>query len=79
MILEFDKRTLKLRLIVGTSEKYEPLKEVEEIQAKVDELREELEKFQSEVVQPKLGEIDSLVLKQNKVFQPQLAKKEEKE
>lgn len=69
---------MNLQLVVGTSEKYEPAKEIEEIQKKVDSLRAELQRYQNDVVTPKLAEIEGLVKDQNAKLQGQHKPEESK-
>ena len=77
MIIQFDKNTMHVQLIVGTKETYTPTAEIEEIQKQVDELRAELSKFQKDVVIPKLQKIEEKVKEENDKFQAQIKKSEE--
>ncbi len=69
MYLQFDPNKMHLQVIVGTLEKYEPNKEIEEIQKLVNSLTEDLMEFRKNIINPKLEEITNRVSEENKRFQ----------
>lgn len=75
MIIDFDPRTMSIRLVVGCDEEYKPNDEIKEVFAKVDKLKKELEEFQEKVIHPQLKEIEESVKKQNAKLQPKLVQK----
>ena len=65
MYIQFDKHNMHVQVICGTLEKYTPKAEHKKIHKKVEALKKKLVKFQSEVIQPKLQEIDELIHEAN--------------
>lgn len=66
MYISFDKNKMHVQVICGILENYEPTENVKAIHKKVEKLKEELHKFQTEKVLPSLKEIEELIEKENK-------------
>lgn len=65
MYISFDKNKMHVQVICGILENYKPTEEVKAIHKKVEKLKKELHKFQSETVIPSLREIEELIEKEN--------------
>lgn len=65
MLIRLDKTTMELHVFCGILENYKPSKEIKNLHKKVNALKEKMDKFMKEVVEPELGEIESLMQKEN--------------
>lgn len=74
MHIIFDKQNIHVQVICGTLEKYEPTKEIEDIQTRVNALSEKARKFMEEEFNPELEKIDALVKAENKKSQDSINK-----
>jgi len=77
MIIDFDPKRIHAQVVCGTLETYTPSEEMKVINAKVAKLREKLRKFQDEIVNPAIAEIEALVEAENKKAQSSLQPKKE--
>lgn len=78
MFIEFDPARMFVSVRTGAREAYQPTEEVLDIEKKVTELRDKMIKFQKEIMDPGMKEIQDLVAKANQPpEQPAEDKKEE--
>ena len=75
MIIDFDPKTMHVQVVCGSLENYSPSEEMKVITEKVRELRQELKKFQDEIVKPAIIEIEGLVKAENEKAQPKVKPK----
>lgn len=68
MHILFDKQNMDLKVVCGILEKYKPNKNVEKIHIKVDALREKMDQFMKNVVEPELFEINKRISEENEKF-----------
>ena len=77
MIIDFDPNRMFVSIRTGAREAYQPTEEVLEIENKVNELRDKMVKFQKEIMEPGMQEIQDMVAKANKPPEPAEDKNEE--
>lgn len=68
MFLMLDKQRMELQVICGILENYTPGTDIREINDKVKALREKMDKFMVEEIQPTLKEIEENIEAHNKKF-----------
>jgi len=66
MQLQFNKQMLHLQVICGVLETFKPTKEIKEVYAELNKLKEQTERFQNEILYPKLQKIEKTVNNINK-------------
>ena len=65
MQIYLNKKTMRIQVICGILEKYEPTEKIESINNKISELHKKLADFQQNVAHPALKEIEDLIKEEN--------------
>ncbi len=65
MYIKLDKSKMEVVVLCGILENYKPSKNIKEIHKKVDSLKEQMDKFMKEVIEPELTKIDDMISKEN--------------
>lgn len=70
MFVKLNPNTLNIEVRVGVLEKYSPNKDLKALNKRVEKLREKVQKFRSQTIEPELAEINNLVEQINEPFMP---------
>lgn len=68
MYIHLDKQTMEIKVICGILERYEPTDNVRDICSKVAELKNKMQKFMEEEVEPALISINAKILEENNKY-----------
>lgn len=68
MHIHLDRNKLHLQVLVGTLEHYAPSEKIKKLQERVTSLKEQLTKFQDEVIWPELQAIEKEIAEENEKF-----------